>query len=364
MILPISHEKMTARRWPIVTTIVVLLGVVCQGLLARAGDAAAQQAQRAERAVESFYFNHPYLELRGEPMHGEAESLQLARGMLAPVDPPDDDTRQAEQSELDDLVAALGEAKAADPYRHFGYVPAEHNWLGLLTSTFVHNGWLHLVGNMWFLVLCAMNLEDRWGRVAFPLFYAAAGAVAALAHGLVTRDPTLPLVGASGAVAGAMGAFAVLFAKTRVRFVAWLGWRLIFFSAPAYVMLGLWVAVEALWGFVWPSDGTAHWAHVGGFAFGVAVALLLRRTGADRKLDDAVERVATLGGDPRLEGARVLVSRGRAREALALLEGLATEKPGSVHVHEAIADVARKLGDAPREQKARAAVASLRANLG
>jgi hypothetical protein len=158
-----------------------------------------------------------------------------------------------------------------------------------------------------------------------------------------------------------MGAFAVAFARTRVRFALLITFRPRVFSAPAYAVLPFWAAFEALWGWLVPGDGTAHMAHVGGFAFGIVAALVLHWTGADRRLDDSVERVATLGDDPRIDEARLLVKRGDSELALAMLEGLAQEKPQSVHVQDAIAEAARALGDDAREQKARQRAARLRA---
>jgi len=286
VILPLTHDRMSARRWPIVTTVVLAACVLVQILTSLSG----------------------------------------------------------------------GDAAAA-----WGYVPARHDWLTLLTYPFVHAGWVHLVGNMWFLVFAGMTLEDRWGRLVFALFYLASGAAAGLVHGAFTAHPTAPLVGASGAIAGCMGAFTVAFARTRVRFLWLLSIRPRTFTAPAYVVLPVWAAFEALWAWIFPGGGTAHDAHLGGFAFGALAALVLRRSGVDRRLDEAIDRAVTLGSDPRIDEARLLVQRGQADLALAMLEGLAQEKPRSAHVHDAIAEAARALGDAEREQKAVARAAALRA---
>lgn len=287
MIIPISHERLSARRWPIVTTAIFALCLLGQGV----------------------------------------------------------------------VLASHG-----DPLRTFGYVPADHGVLGLFTSPFVHAGWMHLAGNMWFLVFAGMTLEDRWGRVVFPLFYVAAGAVAALLHGALVKDPTVPLVGASGAIAGCMGAFAVAFARTPVRFLSLLTLRPRTFTAPAWAVLPLWAVFEAISGLIFPTDGTSHWAHVGGFAFGVVVGLVLHRTGWDQRLDDAVEVKVVLGGDPRIEEARRLAALGDLATALAMMEGLAIERPSSAVVHEALGQIARAAGDSERAARADARAAFLRAN--
>jgi membrane associated rhomboid family serine protease len=289
VILPISHERMSARRWPIVTTVLILACLAVQAVLTVAGT------------------------------------------------------------------------DGGAVYQRWGYVPASPSVLALVTSQFVHAGWIHLAGNMWFLFLCGITLEDRWGRVVFPLFYLASGVAAALAHGLFAPNDAAPLVGASGAIAGCMGAFAVAFARTPVRFLWLLALRPSTFTAPAFVVIPVWAAFEVLGSWLLPSDGTSHVAHVGGFAFGVLAALGLRATGVDRKLDDSVERAATLGDDPRIDEARRMVARGDAPTALAMLEGLALEKPTSAHVQDALAEAARAAGDAPRAEQAIARAIALRA---
>jgi membrane associated rhomboid family serine protease len=222
-----------------------------------------------------------------------------------------------------------------------GYVPERANLLGLVTYIFAHADVWHVAGNMWFLFLCGLSLEDRWGRLPFAIYYLVAGVIAAGVHHLATSNASASLIGASGAVAGAMGAFLVLFATTKIRFVGFLGFRLTSFEAPAYVMLPLWALVEVLYGLASSAAGTAHWAHVGGFGFGVAVAGAFRVFGVDRRLDDAVERAAVLGNDPRVDAARALVAKGEADQAIALLEGLAKEKPDSTHVQEALRQAQR-----------------------
>jgi membrane associated rhomboid family serine protease len=357
VIFPVSHERMTARRWPIVTTLLFAVCLVVQLLLALHDRSGADtKAEAADTRAYEYFADHPYLDAKpGALPELDEETLRMARVAAGAFEAPDDETRATEQQELDRLIAEAQRAGAADehdPYRRFGYVPASPSWTSLFTSQFVHAGWLHLAGNMWFLFLCGMTLEDRWGRIVFPLFYLASGAAAALAHGLTHPHDVAPLVGASGAIAGCMGAFAVAFARTRVRFLLLITLRPRTFTAPAFVVLPFWAVFEVLWGWLFPGDGTAHMAHVGGFVFGLVAALVLHWTGMDRRLDDSVQRVATLGGDPRIDEARVLVKKGDAKLALAMLEGLAQEKPQSPHVQEAIAEAARALGDDAREQKA------------
>jgi membrane associated rhomboid family serine protease len=361
VIFPLSHERMTARRWPIVTTIIFFACVLVQIALSRADASGGGARDEAVEKVVEYFAQHPYLDVPPDAVAMlDPETIAAAHALSGAVGAPDDDTRHVEQAELDRLIASVKAQPDDDPLRRFGYVPAEGNWRGLLTYPFLHAGWLHLAGNMWFLFFCGMTLEDRWGRVVFPLFYVAGGAFAALVHGWVHPHDTLPLVGASGAIAACMGAFTVAFARTQVRFAWLLALRPRTFTAPAYAVLPVWAGFEVVSAFVFPGDGTAHWAHVGGFAFGLVVGFALHKTGLDRRLDDAVEVAAVLGGDPRIDEARRLLGLGRAAEASAMLEGLLIERPDSAVVHEAMAEVAARLGDAQRAATARQRAATLR----
>jgi membrane associated rhomboid family serine protease len=243
-------------------------------------------------------------------------------------------------------VVAFGlSMRSPDALERFGYVPAENNLTGLVTYAFMHAGVGHLVGNVWLLLLIGFNVEDRWGRTVFLFFYLGGAVASALTHRLLDSASDIPLVGASGAIAAAMGAFLVLFGRTRIHFAYFLFVRAGTFSLPASTMLPLWVAFELLFGVAGVSDGVAHWAHVGGFAFGVAIALLLRATGIDRKLDASID----LAGDPRIDDARALAAKGRVDEARRLLQGLAKEKPDSAHVKRALEELRRPvLGPGPQ----------------
>jgi len=362
VIFPVSHERMTARRWPIVTTLIFIACFFVQLAMGLAQDQPVHGPSGAETRALQYFTEHPYLELEpGRLPVLDKDAIDLAHRLAQTGDEPDDDTKRAEQQQLDALVAKVDAAPPDDPMRRWGYIPAEHNYLALLTSPFVHAGWWHLAGNMWFLFFCGMTLEDRWGRVVFPLFYVAAGAFAALVHGWLDPHSTVPLVGASGAIAGCMGAFTVAFARTRVRFLFLLTLRPRTFTAPAYTVLPIWAAFEFIQAFLFRGDGTAHWAHVGGFGFGLVVGLVLHRTGMDRRLDDAVEVASVLGGDPRIDEARRLLGLGRSDEASAMLEGLAIERPDSAVVLEALAEVAAARGDEARAAEVRKKAVRLRA---
>jgi len=146
--------------------------------------------------------------------------------------------------------------------------PEKNVYLAVLTSLFLHGSLAHLAFNMLFLWIFGNNLEDRWGRIRYILFYLGAGVAATLAFVLTSPSSAIPLVGASGAIAGVMGAYLVLFPRARI-----LGLVGIFpLPLPAWVFLGFWFVSQFLGG----SDGVAYAAHIGGFLFGMAVGGLVR----------------------------------------------------------------------------------------
>ena len=156
---------------------------------------------------------------------------------------------------------------------------AKRVWLSALTATFVHAGWLHLLGNMLFLWVFGNNVEDRLGRLAFLLFYLGVGLVSTYAYALVQGDSTEPLVGASGAISGVLGAYLVLFPRARVlglvSFLFFLPLRL-----PAWLMLGSYFVLQAVYAYgvgLTGGGSVAYLVHVVGFALGVGVAVLVGR---------------------------------------------------------------------------------------
>src|SRR5207249_4908173 len=140
--------------------------------------------------------------------------------------------------------------------------------LAVLVSMFMHGSWLHLAGNMWFLWIFGNNVEEAWGRLWYLLFYLAAGIVAAVFFVALNPHSTTPLVGASGAIAGVLGSYLVLYPGKPVLSLVFI----YIIPVPAVLFLGLWFLSQ----FLLPSAGVAWEAHVGGFAFGVLATLLVR----------------------------------------------------------------------------------------
>ena len=150
----------------------------------------------------------------------------------------------------------------------------------LVTSLFLHGGWLHLLGNMLYLWIFADNVEDRMGHGGFLIFYLLVGVVSVLTHAFVNRASTLPLIGASGAIAGVLGAYLVLFPRARIRSLAFIGFFFTTVAIPAIVFLPLWFLMQFFFGLGsigTGGGGVAWWAHIGGFLAGMVLVLIFAR---------------------------------------------------------------------------------------
>lgn len=185
------------------------------------------------------------------------------------------------------MELGLSEAALTRVFYLLGVVPARYadpmwaSWVGLphsywpfVTSAFLHGGWLHIISNMWALLLFGDNVEERMGGARFLVFYLLSAVASNIVHVLLNADSTVPAVGASGAIAGVMGAYLFLFPRSRIIVLLPVLFIPLFFEVPAIVYLGVWFYSQLFSGVLSlaePADvgGIAWWAHVGGFAAGV-----------------------------------------------------------------------------------------------
>ena len=172
-----------------------------------------------------------------------------------------------------------------DPYSQnaliftYGLVPDRFHFTNVLTSMFLHGGWMHVLGNMWFLWIFGDNIEDILGHGKFLLFYLLCGIAAAMTQTYLSLDSRVPMVGASGAIAGVMGAYLVKFPRSRI-------YSLVFYifittiEVPAWLMLIYWFFIQFISGLgslaaPTAQGGTAFFAHVGGFVAGIGLIYLM-----------------------------------------------------------------------------------------
>ena len=164
----------------------------------------------------------------------------------------------------------------------YAVVPAWFWWPSLLTSQFLHSGWMHILWNMIYLWIFGDNVEDRLGHVRYLIFYLGAGAAAAVLQLLFNPFSAVPMLGASGAIAAVMGAYFVLYPQSRVLTAVFLFLFFDLVEIPAVFFLGIWFLIQLISGVGSlgisnaAGGGTAFWAHIGGFAIGVAVGAVLR----------------------------------------------------------------------------------------
>jgi len=175
-------------------------------------------------------------------------------------------------------------------------------WLPFLTSIFLHGGFLHIIGNMWFLYIFGDNIEDRIGHIRYLIFYLLCGLAAGLIHLLTNWNSRIPTIGASGAISGVMGAYLILHPKARILTLIPIFFFIQFFEIPAFVFLGYWLLIQLLSAGLTPRNvgGIAWWAHIGGFVAGLIFVKIfdwIPRTGLNEGLRQYTGRQTT----PRLQ---------------------------------------------------------------
>jgi membrane associated rhomboid family serine protease len=358
MIIPIGHEEAEVRRLPWVTIaimatcVLMLLATNPKGELSDAPPEQSPLQQAAE-----YWRDRPYLdappEVEIEVSYDVAPNQRKQYlGMLKTnIDPPDAEEVAREQAELDAILAGeLAHAEsmepvAPSPYQTWGLTGTDPSTMGFLTHMFMHAGWFHLIGNLFLLFLAGPALEDRWGRPLYAAFYLVAG-LASGAFFIAMESTHLPLVGASGAIAGVLGAFLVRYAKTPIRFFYFFFFIRVFtgtFEAPAWAVLPLWFGNELLAASVGVEDGVAYWAHVGGFLFGVATALAIRQLGLEERFDARIEAKISVRGNAAVAAALALRGEGDVEGAYAKLEAEMKKGPDA-DVAIAYLDTAAALG--------------------
>ncbi len=344
MLIPLKHENMEARRWPIVTIALIVLNVVAflatmdtmekqspelshvkaHIIVLAAGHPDLKMSADAESLVENFRKgNEREWKMLQNPNHEVIDGWDAQMRMI--------DEPSKWQDEMDSLCEQYAKLEADSLTEKYAYVPAHPTPMSYLTANFLHGGWLHLIGNMWFLWLAGFVLEDVWGRPLYTIFYLLAGAAALQIHAWMNPGSIIPCLGASGAVAGLMGAFMVRFPKMKIE-MGWLfGFRFYRFHAAAIWLLPFWLLTEVFYGtLTGQGGGVAHWAHVGGFIFGAAVAWLLKWSGLEHHVEKSVEQKVDPHGNLELDRASELLQHGQLDEAMEILTATLAAKPDSL----------------------------------
>jgi len=379
MLIPVAHENLRGRRWPWVTVAIIAINfVVFFATYGRLDSDLAQVGQvqlhlllltahypdapitgDAARMVATFKRQHPkpYATLAGVRQRPfDAWDAQMQQGKWTATDV------QSQAVDLSGKFDALHSDSLAWNYAFHSYHPTMKSFI---TAQFLHGGWLHIIFNMWFLWLAGTILEDAWGRVVYPIFYLVSGVFSWLVQGAVFPDSFVPCVGASGAIAGLMGGFLARFPTTKIKLMWIWGFGLIraYKLVPAYIILPLWLVIQVFWGALAASygvdAGVAYWAHIGGFAFGMIGAVLLRSTGLEHAADQAIEAKVSLVVDPRIVRASESIGGDKPDAAIPELKQLVADKPDSIDGHELLLRAYEKLQDLDREKETLATLCRL-----
>jgi membrane associated rhomboid family serine protease len=376
MLIPIRHENMAARRWPVITIgLIVINSVVFLAtyssmqeqapemgstkahiLLLAAAHPELKVTPQAQKIVDSFSRQYPEDWTKIQSPNHEVIDEWDARMRL--VEDP-----VKVQAEMDSLIEKYSELSANSITQKYAFVPGDTKPISYLTANFLHGGWLHLIGNMWFLWLAGFVLEDVWGRPLFLTFYLIAGAAAMQFHAWTNMGSMVPSLGASGAIAGLMGAFLVRFPKMRIE-MAWILWiiriKVYRFKVAAYWLLPIWLAMEILYGGLFGgASGVAHWAHVGGFIFGVLFAVAIQHSGLEHVVNAAIEEKVGVAVDPQLEQASNLMDEGKLDEAAVLLNNHLAAQPDSIDGLNLLRSIYWRRSEMPAYQEASLKVCGL-----
>jgi len=338
MLIPIGHEDQQVTRLPWVTILLVAANVL---IFLLTNQVVQQQAAETRQRVEEIvrYANeHPYLRVPAE-MRGAVPSVPPRTDL-------DPDMVAQEQTRLDAMWDGLKSGASPGVFRTYGYIPAKPSLLALFTSMFLHGGWLHLLSNMLFLWLAGASLEDRWGRVFYAILYLASGVVAALIHAAMIPQSSIPMVGASGAISGLMGAFLIRLAATRIRFFYWFVIVRGTFVMPAFVALPLWLLQQFAMARSAAAGGIAVWAHIGGFVFGALVAGIVRLSNFETGiLAPAIAKRTSWSPSEHLTAALGKLDRGDPEGGIRDLVALLTRSPNSIEARAALVGAYTQKGD-------------------
>jgi membrane associated rhomboid family serine protease len=368
IIIPVGHDRQVVQRLPIITFSLIALNMLFFIATLMVGT---RQEARLESAIETmitYAQKHAYV-----TMSAEAED-RLARLPFAQEEM--EEIRQAlhqrranyntatryyagvlnEQEEMDRLCAEFVKAYEGFWVFKYGFIPRYHRTtlFNYLSCLFLHGGWMHLIGNMLFLFLAGMAIEDLWGRGVYSAFYLLSGVAATVAHFLFNPQSTIPVIGASGAIAGLMGAFMVRHFKAKVRlgyaYFLFFRFKAGTFEIPAYVVLPFWVLQQLFYATLYQAlgvnGGVAFWAHIGGFAFGAAIAAALYHGRIEeRYLAPNLEAKISFGTSRAVTEALTHLEKGEAQVALRKLTQQLQTNPDDTDALLALTRVYAQMGE-------------------
>ena len=348
MFIPIGLDQTTVRRLPWVSFAIIAVNFVVFLTVGATARNAEDEIRQRSQEVMAYWALHPYLAFptkmlpTGMPQSERERITMLAEGMrgLSGKAPASDKQRGQEQQELDSLVAKFREALTSHPFKAWGLIPANPRAIAFLTSMFMHAGWLHLLGNMLFFYISGPFTEDAYGRPLFAALYLTSGVVSSLVHVAAFPSSEAPLVGASGAIAGIMGAFLVRFVRAKIRFFYFYFFFIIrsgTVDLPAWIVLPLWFLQQLFFAGLTAESGVAYRAHVGGFVFGFLAALVIKQLHIEERfVAPKIEKEISVTQHPALEEGMDLLARGETGAARGAFQKVLASEPRNADAHLAI----------------------------
>lgn len=278
-ILPYGHDQSVyGRQWA--TAALIAINVLVFAYTWWAGLEAEDELHAALADLLDVRADHPDASVDASLLERAPRAVRDAFEGIVRVQHDDTAPLTDDDLVLEDATRDVLAAVDRLPTQRFGYRPGDPSVLTFLSSMFVHAGLWHLLGNMLFLWLAGAVIECFWNRAPYLALYFVAGAGALLAQHLTTHDGMVPVVGASGAISGLLGAFVVGYPKTRIRML-YAVWPIGIghFYIRAWLLIPAWALLQLAFALVAADDGVAYWAHVGGFAVGVVGAIVMSRLG-------------------------------------------------------------------------------------
>lgn len=346
MLIPLGHSEAVVRKMPWVT---IAIAVICFLVQIWATTADVGVDDLVDEYVGLYT---EVIEEFGDPENPDSGPNQLVWQSFEEGELTDEDDPLFERYQS--LEARAKEARNSGPVGKGGYAPASSPLWKALTCMFVHGGWWHLIGNMYFLYLVGCNIEDRWTRGGFLIFYLLGGLVATGTYAAMHPNSEVVLVGASGAISAVMGAFLIVMGRSQIVFFYfwWFFFRIFTgtFRAPAWIALLMYFVMDliSMLGESGSGGGVAYSAHVGGFIFGLLVGAVLHATGWDKTLSEKGDDVIFERSKQALDATTLVGTDPDA--ALAQLRAAVAAQPNDLGAHDQLVDWFATLPLSPRLQ--------------
>lgn len=296
MIFPLWVQGLGERRWPYVTTVIIAINCLVFVMTHAQIGKDSQNFARLEVPIVLIAAAHPDAQApaKMKPVIDAFAQDQkelwdgVRSGKQRPINEWDREMRDWGAGQATNEMASLAQqlelAQQDSVLPQYAFHPYRPTILSFFTANFLHGGWLHLIFNMWFLWLAGAMMESTWGPLVYAGFYLLAGVAGLIAQATTYPHSIIPVLGASGAIAGLIGAFLVRFPYAKIDLLV-IFIRIMRFAWPACIVLPLWIIVQVAWATMGrQSGGVAYWAHIGGFVFGGLMAIALRQMGLERTI--------------------------------------------------------------------------------